>query len=61
MSKIKYDMSDKCGFLYEEPRTPEWEQWYMENCDKCCYMCEICMYGEEPVMEVIKNERPEEN
>lgn len=57
MRDIKEDMSKNCSFKYNEYwsaanhyRTMsqlEWIKWYSENCGKCQYMCEICMYGEE--------------
>ena len=53
----KSDMSNLCDFKYEEhwikanrDRTmpqEDWMKWYMNNCGKCIYMCEICMYGEK--------------
>lgn len=57
MDKTKADMSKTCGLKYDEYwmkanfyRTmsqEEWINWYMNNCDKCKYMCEVCMLGEE--------------
>ena len=56
MQKMKIDMSKKCGFKYYEYRKlksenalsqDEWNNWYNNNCGKCKYMCEICMYGED--------------
>lgn len=56
MQKMKIDMSKKCGFKYYEYRKlkaenalsqDEWNNWYGNNCSKCKYMCEICMYGED--------------
>lgn len=50
------DMSDECGFKYDEYwmaanhyRTmsqEDWQDWYRQNCRNCKYMCEICMYAE---------------
>lgn len=56
MQKMKIDMSKKCGFKYYEYRKlksenalsqDEWNNWYNNNCGKCKYMWEICMYGED--------------
>lgn len=56
MSNNKEDMSKTCGFKYNEFWTAfnrriiskdEWNKWYNENCGRCKYMCEICMYGED--------------
>lgn len=49
----KVDMSCKCGGdkwfqLYGDEITKEdYEKWYKENCAKCIYAYEVCMYGEE--------------
>ena len=53
----KKDMSNECGFHYDEywikanqnhtMSHEEWTQWYNAYCGQCKYMCEICMYGEE--------------
>ena len=54
--KMKLDMSKSCGDGYQhmqirrhrgEITEEEFIAWYYENCDKCCYMSEICMLGEE--------------
>lgn len=49
-------MSKQCNFKYSEYHVranilntmnkEEWEKWFSENCNKCKYMCEVCMYGE---------------
>lgn len=45
-----------CGLAYEtmfgkrhrgEISEAEFQKWYSDNCAKCRYMGEICMYGEE--------------
>ena len=50
------DMSSKCGIKYFEMciqerdgqiTDEEFQEWFADNCAKCSYMCEICMYGEE--------------
>lgn len=49
------DMHDKCGIGYEgmwmklinhEITQDEFDAWFDENCAKCSYMNEVCMYGE---------------
>lgn len=51
--EVKTDMSCKCGGdkwfqLYgDEITKEEYEEWYKENCAKCIYAYEVCMYGEE--------------
>lgn len=50
------DMSNSCGFRYEElwlkqylEEIPESEfmEWYAQNCALCKYMNVVCMHGEE--------------
>lgn len=50
------DMSSTCGFHYfeyfvardkGEMTKEKFSAWFDENCAKCFYMCEICMYGED--------------
>lgn len=53
----RIDMSKSCGLKYmenwikthlnETMSQNEWSKWYDENCGKCEYMCEVCMYGEK--------------
>lgn len=52
----KKDMSGTCGFkdvemYYKcengEISNLEFLEYFNNNCGKCKYMCEICMYGEE--------------
>ena len=55
--KNKQDMSKICNFEYNENwvkancdetmAEEEWNKWYSEHCEKCKYMSEICMYGED--------------
>lgn len=50
------DKSTTCGMHYEEywravhidhtMSQEEFNKWFMENCYQCCWMSEICMYGE---------------
>lgn len=52
----KTDMSKQCGFRYTEywvsanvdgtMSQEEFNSWYSENCGKCIYMGEVCMYDE---------------
>lgn len=57
MAEKKQDMSAVCGHHYEEywyaanekhtmPQD-QFQQWFKQNCAKCLYMSEICMFGEE--------------
>lgn len=52
----KFDMSKKCGLEYfnkwnqmnkGQITYEEFINWFNMNCEKCKYMSEICMYGEE--------------
>lgn len=59
MKQVKQDMSQSCGFGYNDywikanelhtMSQEDWKEWYGEHCGKCQYMCEICMYGEENI------------
>jgi hypothetical protein len=51
----KQDMSRTCGFKDAELgfkrasceiTDEEYDEYFDNNCGKCKYMCEICMYGE---------------
>ena len=56
MSEPKKDMSGTCGQHYDKywddtnihhTMTPEaFEAWLRENCYKCRWMSDICMFGE---------------
>ena len=57
----KQDMSKECGFkememFYKhyngEITVEELDEYYNNNCMKCIYMYEICMYGAESNIEV---------
>ena len=50
------DMSNSCGFRYQELwlkryrgeiSESEFMEWYAQNCALCKYMNVVCMYGEE--------------
>lgn len=54
---IKQDMTFQCGLKSEEnwynahiDKTldiDEYYKWYDDNCAKCIYASDVCMYGEE--------------
>lgn len=54
---MKKDMSKSCGMHYEEywkktnmdgtMSQEEMDSWFAKNCAKCCWMSEICMFGEK--------------
>lgn len=55
LSSCKADMSQWCGFDYDEMfdkmdkgviSRADFDAWYGNNCAKCCYMNETCMVGE---------------
>ena len=44
----KRDMSQECGFEYEKAWLDgDIDEYCQKYCDKCIYMHEICMFGEE--------------
>lgn len=61
---VRVDMSEHCGFKYEEywykaneektMSQEDWHAWYNSNCGNCIHMCEICMYGENVDEDVLK-------
>lgn len=52
---MKQDMSYDCELAYftmflkrdnKEITEEEFQEWFKKHCENCCYMYEICMYGE---------------
>ena len=67
MATEKQDMSNCCKFKYDEywmnanyyktMSQEVWLNWYRDNCGKCQYMSEICMYGEIALKQTFQLEK----
>lgn len=57
MAEKKWDMSTSCGLMYDKywadthvhhTMSEEYfKKWFMENCARCKWMSEVCMFGED--------------
>ena len=56
ITETKKDMSNQCKIQYHSMSVKErdgiitdeeFQKYFADNCAKCFYMCDICMYGED--------------
>ena len=44
--ELQYENKWRDANMHHTLSQEAWREWFDNHCQVCCYMCEVCMYGE---------------